>query len=188
MLNIICPFCSTELLHRAKSCDTCMADISYGKIPQDTLGFIGIGAMALSLVTMNVVPKFGIRHPFIAFFLTIGLVFIVGYWRASTIYKDVISWKRVADPKEGNIIGESWRKVPFELKLRQGFEVYHRERYGYYPIWDANRNEFVVRSAQDRWALWKLFFQDRRSQVMAINSSLDMRAMYLDSIQSKDGA
>ena len=77
--------------------------------------------------------------------------------------------------------------MPFDRKLRRGFELYHRQRHGYYPTWDAKESRFAVRSAQDKWALWELFFQSRHNQVIAISSALDMTVMYLDTIDSKCG-
>ena len=105
MPKITCPYCLRDSFRPTKSCDACSAQIIYGKIPQDTLGFIAIGAMICSLVAMNVVPRLGIRHPFIAFFATIFLVSLVGLWRASNIYRDAVSWKQVPHQKEGDKVG-----------------------------------------------------------------------------------
>lgn len=187
MQKITCPYCLTDSFRPAKSCDACSAQITYGNIPQDTLGFIAIGAMICSLVAMNVIPRFGIRHPFIAFFVTIFLVSFLGIWRASNLYRDAVSWKQVTLQKDGDEHGLEWRRMPFDLKLRYEFELYHRQRYGYYPTWDAEESRFAVRSARDKWMLWELFFQSRRNQVIAISSAVDMAALYLNAIGSKYG-
>ncbi len=180
MSKITCPFCSTDLVRPAKSCITCSAQITYGKISEDALGFIGISAMILSLITMNVVPKLGIRHPFIVFFVTIGLVSSVGYWRASNIYRDAVRWKRAAHQKEGNDFGGTWHRTSFEHKLRYGFEFHYRKTSGYRPSWCAEKNKYAVSSIQDKWVLWRSFFLACRNQVVTTNSPQDMEAVYLN--------
>jgi hypothetical protein len=181
MPKITCPYCLTDIYASANSCATCFAQISYGKIPEDALGFIAAGATTCSLIAMNIAPKIGIQHPFITFFVILALMSFAGLWRASKIHENVITWKKVR-LNDGNeldgILDDSWDMASFDFKLRHGFELHYRGKYGYRPAWDSQRNEFVVLFTQNKWILWRAFFLGRRNLVMTINSPFVMGTVY----------
>ena len=75
---------------------------------------------------------------------------------------------------------------PYEIKIKHGFEVYHRNRYGYYPSWDSQANAYLVKTAQEKWDDWSLFFQKASNETLDSILLEQMVGIYLAALSQKD--
>lgn len=181
-----CPCCAVAIECDAKVCMACNANIVYGAIPEDVASFIWVSVVILAIFVLETLPRFGIKHPFLGFLLTIGATSALSFWQAKRVYRARVTWKKLR-----KIPGSAWPMIAgselevsslFNLKLRQGFEFYYRRTYGYFPLWDSQANEYLVMTAKSKWGLWKLFFQKRRNDVLQSATPQRLAQIYIKAI------
>jgi hypothetical protein len=74
---------------------------------------------------------------------------------------------------------------PCEVKIKHGFEFYHRNKHGYYPSWDAYTNKYSVRTTQNKWVDWNLFFQGLSNESLGSVRLEQMLELYLAAFNHK---
>lgn len=74
-----------------------------------------------------------------------------------------------------------------EIRIRHGFEFYHRKKYGYYPSWDGCANEYLVKCTQEKWMHWKAFFQKPINVDLESIALRELPNLYLNSMEQNVG-